>query len=148
MHRIRRFSFVLGVVLCTIPVYAHHLAIVVPPDNHTAGISSAELGKILKSETRKWPNGTDVLVVIPKNSAVTLHVLEHLFSLSEAGVKALITAHASSFIQADSDAAVLAIVESKPGALGIVDVHAIQGAQVHVLKIDGKLPMEMGYLPH
>jgi hypothetical protein len=148
MHRSRRLLFLIGIVLCTIPVYAHHLAVVVPQDNHAAGISSAELGRILKSETRKWPNGTDVLVVIPKNSAVTLQLLEHLFSMSEAGVKALISAHPASFIQADSDAAVLAIVETKPGALGLVDVHAIQGAQVHVLKIDGKLPMELGYLPH
>ena len=106
MHRTRRLFFLIGIVLCTIPVYAHHLAVVVPQDNHAAGISSVELGRILKSETRKWPNGNDVLVVIPKNSAVTLQVFEHLFSMSEAGVKALIAAHPASFIQADSDAAV------------------------------------------
>jgi hypothetical protein len=148
MYRSRRLFFLIGIVLCTIPVYAHHLAVVVPQDNHASGITSVELGKILKSETRKWPNGNDVVVVIPKNSAVTLHVLEHLFGMSEAGVKALISAHPASFVQADSDAAVLAIVESKPGALGLVDVHAIQGAQVRVLKVDGRLPMELGYLPH
>jgi hypothetical protein len=148
MHRFRRLSLLIGLVFCAIPIYAHHLAVVVPQDNHAAGITSVELGKILKSETRKWPNGNDVVVVIPKNSPATLQLLEHLFSMSEAGVKALIAAHPASFVQADSDAAVLAIVESKRGALGLVDVHAIQGAQVHVLKIDGRLPMELGYLPH
>lgn len=148
MYGSRRLSLLLGIVLCSIQVYAHHLAVVVPQDNHAAGISTADLGKILKSEMKKWPNGSDIVVVIPKNSPMTLQVLEHLFKTSEAGIKAMIAAHPNSIIQADSDAAVLAIVGRTPGALGIVDVHAIQGTQVRVLKVDGRLPMEVGYLPH
>jgi hypothetical protein len=47
----------------------------------------------------------------------------------------------------DSDADVLRIVESTPGALGLVEEHSIDD-QVNVLKVDGKLPLESGYLPH
>jgi hypothetical protein len=77
----------------------------------------------------------------------TLQVIERLCNLPAAGAKAYIAAHPGSIIQADTDADVLAIVRKRPGALGIVDVHDID-SQLHVLKVDGKLPLEQGYLPH
>lgn len=147
MYRFRRFLLVLGTALFALPLYAHHLAVVVPAENHADSITSAELARILKSDMKKWPNGTDVVVVIPKGSPATLQVIERLCSLPAGSGKAFITAHSASFIQADNDAEVLAIVRNRPGALGIVDVHAID-SQLHVLKVDGKLPLEQGYLPH
>jgi kynureninase len=148
MYRFRRWSFLLGIVLSALPLYAHHLAVVVPQDNHADGITSAELARILKSETKKWPDGNEVVIVVTKGSLSTLQVVERLCNLSESELKALIAAHPNLFIQANTDADALAIVRSRPGALGIVDVHAIEGTQLRVLKVDGKLPMEQGYLPH
>jgi kynureninase len=148
MYRYRNLLVLLAILCLSLPCFAHHLAVVAPKDKGADAITTAELVKILKSEMRRWPDGSNVVVVISKNSPLTLLVMERACNLSEAGVKALMAAHPSSFIQTDSDADLLALVESKPGALGIVDVHAIAGNQVRVLKVDGKLPMEKGYLPH
>jgi len=47
----------------------------------------------------------------------------------------------------DSDADVLRIVQSTPGAIGFVDVRPVDNT-INVVRVDGKLPMESGYLPH
>ena len=46
---------------------------------------------------------------------------------------------------ADSDEALLKIVETTPGAVGLVDVYSITN-RINVVKVDGKLPLEQGYL--
>jgi len=46
-----------------------------------------------------------------------------------------------------SDQDVLAIVESTPGAVGLVDVRSVND-RVTVIRVDGRVPMEDGYLPH
>jgi hypothetical protein len=38
-------------------------------------------------------------------------------------------------------------VASTPGAIGFVEEHSITD-RVVVVRVDGKLPMESGYLPH
>lgn len=135
-------------VLFALPSYAHHLAVVVPKDNAADSVTSAELGKILKTETKKWPNGKDVVVVITRNSPLTMQVVERLSHMSDSAAKSFVAAHKELFILADSDAALLKIVETTPGAVGIVDVHSIHDSAVRVLKVDGRLPLERDYLPH
>jgi hypothetical protein len=54
--------------------------------------------------------------------------------------------HKSLFVLVDSDAQVLETVAAKAGALGIVPVRAVDSS-IKVLKVDGKLPLEKGYLP-
>jgi hypothetical protein len=49
------------------------------------------------------------------------------------------------FVNSDQD--VLDLVESTPGAVGLVDVRAVNN-HIKVLHVDGKLPLEAGYLPH
>jgi len=46
---------------------------------------------------------------------------------------------------ADSDDAVIHFVSSTRGAVGVVDLYSLT-KDVNVLKIDGKLPVEQGYL--
>ena len=48
---------------------------------------------------------------------------------------------------ADTDADVIKIVQNTAGAIGLVDVRAVDGT-INVVRVDGKLPMESGYLPH
>jgi hypothetical protein len=43
-----------------------------------------------------------------------------------------------------SDEDLLRMVESTPGAVGILDVYSINSS-VKVLRVDGKLPFDMGY---
>jgi hypothetical protein len=61
--------------------------------------------------------------------------------------KKLIAAHKGSIVMADSDADVLKIVQSTAGAVGLVDVRSVDNL-INVVRVDGKLPMESGYLPH
>jgi hypothetical protein len=42
---------------------------------------------------------------------------------------------------------VLKAVQSEPGAIGFIEAHSIDNT-VNVVHVDGKLPMELGYLPH
>jgi len=44
----------------------------------------------------------------------------------------------------DSEADLLRTVEATPGAVGIVDVYSINSS-VKVLRVDGKLPFDLGY---
>lgn len=148
MYGHRKTLFLFAIISFSLPCFANHLAVVAPKDNPAQDITSADLAKVAKSEMLSWPDGNGIVVVINGNSAVTLQLLEHLLKLSEAEVKALIAAHPATWVKSDSDASLLAIVESRRGALGIVDVHSVNDSQVHVLKVDGKLPMELGYLPH
>jgi hypothetical protein len=56
-------------------------------------------------------------------------------------------AHKDSITLADSDADVLKAVQSVPGSIGMVDVRSVDGS-INVVRVDEKLPMESGYLPH
>jgi hypothetical protein len=98
-------------------------------------------------ENKKWDNGRDVLIVLHKNSAGEAITLKRLNGISGDELKALVASHKDFFAMVDSDADVLRIVESTPGAIGLVELHSIDD-QVNVLKVDGKLPLEAGYLPH
>jgi hypothetical protein len=82
-----------------------------------------------------------------KNSLGESETLERLNKLSDAEWKALIAAHKDSIQMVDSDADVLKVVQSTPGAVGLVNVSAIDGS-ITVIRVEKKLPMETGYLPH
>ena len=139
---------ILVFVLCTfVPSYAHHLAVVVAKDNGIDGITSTNLAKLFKAESRKWPDGKNVVVILRRDSLAQMQTLERLDKLSEADLKNLFAAHKDSILFADTDVDLLKMVQSVPGAIGLVDVHSIND-KVRVVKVDGKLPLEDGYLPH
>ena len=127
--------------------FAHHMAVVVNKDNNTGEVSSPRLGRIFRLETRKWADGKDVVIVLHTDSVGETLTLERLNKMSGNELKSFISSHKDSFTFVDSDADVLRFVEMTPGAVGLVEVHSIDD-QVNVLKVDGKLPMETGYLPH
>jgi ABC-type phosphate transport system substrate-binding protein len=129
------------------PCFAHHMAVVVNKDNKVGNVTAAHLGKIVRSEVKKWPDDKNVIVVLHKDSEGETETLERLIKISPAELKALIAAHKDSIVMADSDAEVLKIVRSTSGAVGFVEIHSIDNS-VNVVRVDGKLPMESGYLPH
>ena len=147
MKNHRAFLGLAFVLTSILPCFAHHMAVVVNKDSSVATITSLQLAKILLLDERKWPGGRDVLVVLHSDHASETLTLGHLCGMSSRDVKAFVASHKSSFTEVDSDREVLRIVEATPGALGLVDVRSIND-QVRVLKVDGKLPMEEGYLPH
>jgi ABC-type phosphate transport system substrate-binding protein len=129
------------------PCFAHHLAVVVDKDNNVGNVSNAHLAKIFLSEVKKWPDGKDIMIVLHKDAPGEMLTLQRLTKMSAQELRVRIAAHDSGITQVDSDADVLKFVGSMPGAVGLVDVREIND-RVNVIKVDGKLPLESGYLPH
>ena len=123
------------------------MAVVVNKENNVGTVSATHLSRIFRSEIKKWPDGKTVVLVLHKDSAGETETLERLNKMSDSEWKALIAAHKDSIVMADSDADVLKIVQSTPGAVGLVDVRSVDNT-INVVRVDGKLPMESGYLPH
>ena len=133
-------------LLCWKPAHAHHLAIVSQPANRVQSVTTPELRRIIKAELRKWPSGGSIVFVFNKNSTISLQIVARLCNLPQAEAVKFFNHH-KHVILLDSDAAVLSFVSGTPGAVGLMDVHGIN-SQVTVLKVDGRLPLEKGYLPH
>ena len=129
------------------PCFAHHMAVVVNKENNVGNVTSLHLSKIFRSEVKKWPDGKTVLVILHRDSDGEIETLEHLAKISPAEMKALIAVHKDSIMLADSDADVLRLVQANPGAIGLVELHSVDNT-INVVRVDGKLPMESGYLPH
>jgi ABC-type phosphate transport system substrate-binding protein len=129
------------------PCFAHHMALVVNRDNNVGNVTAVHLSRILRSEVKKWPDGKAVVLVLHRNSAGETETLQRLINMTGEGLKAMIAAHKDSIVLADSDAEVLKIVQTTPGAIGFVDVRSVDNT-ISVVRVDGKLPMESGYLPH
>lgn len=144
----RRIFYVSAcLALLLTPCFAHHMAVVVNRENAIQNVTSAHLAKIFKGEVKKWPDGKNVVLVMHQSSADEITTLKHLNKMSEGEVKAFLATHKDSIQQVDSDADVIRAVASTPGAIGLVEERSITD-RVGVVKVDGKLPMESGYLPH
>ena len=133
--------------VCLTPCFAHHTAVVVNKQNEVVNLTSVHLTKIIRGEIRKWPDGKNVILVLHKNSAGEREALERLNKMSADEWNSFVAAHRESILFVETDADVLKAVQAEPGALGLIEVHSIDNS-VNVVHIDGKLPMELGYLPH
>jgi ABC-type phosphate transport system substrate-binding protein len=123
------------------------MAVVVNKGNTVQNVTSAHLAKIFKGEVKKWPDGKNVVLVLHGFLPDELTTLERLNKMSEAEVKSLLASHKDSIRTVGSDAEVIEAVASTPGAIGFVEERSITD-RVLVVRVDGKLPMESGYLPH
>lgn len=146
--RVRFAICVLGFLsLCLTPCFAHHTAVVVNKDNAVENLTSAQLAKIVRGEVKKWPDGRSILLVLHNDSVGETETLERLNKMTAAEWKAFVEAHKESILFVATDADVLKVVQSQPGAIGMIDVHSVDNT-INVVHVDGKLPMEFGYLPH
>ena len=146
--RIRSAMYGLAFLLaCLTPCFAHHTAVVVNKDNPVENVTSAHLAKIIRGEIKKWPNGKNIVLVLHKDSAGESETLERLNKMSAAEWKSFVAAHRDSILLVDTDADVLKAVQAEPGAMGLIEVHSVDNS-INVVHVDGKLPMEFGYLPH
>ncbi len=123
------------------------MAVVVNKDNNVGNVTSVHLSKIFRAEVKKWADGKAVVLVLHKDSPGEVETLQRLIKMSDADWKALLAAHKDEIVMADSDADVLKIVQTTPGAIGFVDVRSVDNS-INIVRVDGKLPMESGYLPH
>jgi len=147
MKHSRSIFLAIFILLTAVQCFAHHLAVVVDKSNNVGNISSGHLTKILRSEVKKWPDGKNIVLVLHKNLSEENLTLQRLTNMSAAELKTLFAAHKDSILTVDSDSGVIKAVESMPGAIGLVEVHSVDEG-INVVKVDGKLPMEDGYLPH
>jgi ABC-type phosphate transport system substrate-binding protein len=129
------------------PCFAHHMAVVVNKENGVGNVTSTHLTKLLRAEVKKWPDGRNVVLVLHKDSEGETETLERLNKMSDAEWRGFLAAHKDSIQFVDSDAEVLKLVQAEPGAIGLIDVRSIDNS-INVVRVDGKLPMEFGYLPH
>ena len=134
-------------LLLATPCFAHHMAVVVSKTNTVDNMTSAQLGKIFRAEIRKWPDGKGVVLVIHRASPGEAITLEHLNKMTATQFQAWAAEHRDSVKFVDSDEDVLTVIETTPGAVGLVDVRSLTD-RVKLVRVDGKVPMEDGYLPH
>ena len=127
-------------------VQAKQFAIVADKANATSNLTASELVKIFNAHTRSWPDGKPITVVMRDPSSADMQlVLRKLFNMTPEQAHAFLQAHREAIMVADSDDAVLRFVSTSRGAIGVVDLYSLT-QDVNVLKIDGKLPVEQGYL--
>lgn len=145
----RTRTLLLGLILCAAQVcFARDLAIVANKSNGTSTVTAAELEKLLKLGVTNWPDGKKVKIFLTDPGSVeSKTILPRVYKITPAEIKAMADAHKADIQIVGSDDIVLTMVDNNPGAIGIVNVYSIN-SQVKVLKIDGKLPMEQGYLLH
>ena len=151
----RRVLAVLIVVLSSTGLAAaKDLALVSNKSNTVTALTMADLVKVCKGQTNRWPDGKPVTFITrgPSTPAMKL-ALEKIYGMSQAEVAELITAanhgrqNHPAIVVVDSDEDVVNKVASIPGAVGLVDVYSINSA-VAVVKVAGKLPLEPGYALH
>lgn len=127
--------------------FAHHMAVVVSKENGVTAMSSAQLGKMFRAETKKWADGKSIRLVLHRASTGETITLQRLNKMSARQWQNWMAEHKDSLKLVDSDEEVLNYVESTPGAVGLVEVHSLND-HVNIIRVDGRVPMEDGYLPH
>lgn len=134
--------------------YAKDLALIVNKGSGMNEITMADLVKVCKAQTNRWPDGKPATVIMRNpTSADARMVVEKIYASTPDAVTGLIatanherTNHPA-IIVVTSDDELVKRVASTPGAVGLVDVYAINSS-VEVMKIGGKLPLEPGYPLH
>ena len=133
---------------------ARDFAVVSNKANSVSAITLLDLVKVCKGQNSRWPDGKSVTFIMRNPSAPEMKIfLEKVYELPESQVKEIIASanhgrmgHPAVMI-VDSDEDLVNKVASIPGAIGVVDVYAINSS-VAVVKLAGKLPLEPGYLLH
>ena len=133
---------------------AKDLALIANKGNGQTEITMAELVKVCKAQTNKWPDGKPATFIMRSPaSADARMVVEKIYAATPDAVNTLITSanhertNHPAIVVVNSDDELVKRVASTPGAVGLVDVYAINSS-VEVVKIGGKLPLEAGYPLH
>jgi hypothetical protein len=125
-----------------------NMAVVVAADSKLPDLTLVEFTKLCKGAQKSWPDGRSFTLVLKDPTSPEMHVaVQKLLGVSPADAKTAIAKinEARPLIKiVESDEDVFRTVTTTPGAVGLVDVYAINSA-VKVLHIDGKLPFDVGY---
>jgi hypothetical protein len=143
------FAAILFGLACTPAVPAiKNMAVVASAGSKLADVPLAELAKYCKGSAKAWPDGKNFVIVLKNPDLPEMRVtLQKLFGggASEARLAiAKLNETRQVAVIVDSDDDLLRAVDTTPGAVGIVDVYSINSS-VKVLRVDGKLPFDVGY---
>ena len=131
------------------------LAVVVHKSCTLDRISAADLRNVLTGELRAWPDSRPIIVIQqPDENATQQRMLQALLRTTPAGynrqlLQVQFQGRPMPVIRVlNSDINAIAFVWNVPGAISIVnaDSAAAGASHVKIIKIDGKLPGEAGYL--
>jgi ABC-type phosphate transport system substrate-binding protein len=150
----RSLALVLVLGTLTAAAAAKDVALISNKGNSLPTLTMADVLKICKGQTARWPDGKPVTLIMRQPGSTDLRIVEEkIYGLTSEALRELIIsanhsrADRPAIIVTGSDEDVIREVESVPGAVGLVDVYSITGA-VKVVKIGGKLPLEAGYPLH
>jgi len=147
MGRFARY-LVCMVLLAPSVCLARDVAVITDKTNPISTVTNKDLVKLLRTDTAKWPDGKRVIVFLSDpDSADAKVLLEKTYAMTPAALKAFANAQKGGIVILSSDDEVVKAVAGQPGAIGVVNVYSINSA-VKVIKVDGKLPLEQGYLLH
>ena len=124
------------------------MAVVTSANSKLSDIAFADLVKLCKGTAKTWPDGKSFVLILKNPDAPEMHgVLQKLFGTGVDAKAAIAklneTRQAVRIVDSDED--LLRAVDATAGAIGIVDVYAINSS-VKVLRIDGKVPFDVGYV--
>jgi hypothetical protein len=141
---------VIGVAIA-LPLLAasvRNWAVITAAGSKLQDVPLADLSKLCKGTQKAWPDGKSFILVMKDPEAPEMRVaVQKLLGVEPAEAKVAIAklneSHVLVKIVANDDE-LLHTVEATPGSVGVVDVYAINSS-VKVLRIDGKLPFDIGY---
>ena len=127
---------------------ARDLALIVNKANSVRTLTSSDLGKLANASLPTWPGGSKVTFILRDPTTPAMKIaLEKIFGTTSDKIKSIMAASPGYFVVVNSDAEVIRLVESLPGAVGLIDIYSITSG-VNVVKVNGKLPLEPGYALH
>ena len=151
LRKLRAFGLAGLLMLSALPLLAapKNWALVTASGNKLQEVSMVELAKLCKGTQKTWPDGRNFTLVIHDPESPEMRgPIQRLFGVAPSEVKPLLaklneSRHVIRIVESDED--LLRTVGATPGAVGLVDVYTINSA-VKVLRIDGKLPFDAGYV--
>jgi hypothetical protein len=124
------------------------LAVVTSTSSSLQDVQLANLVKLCNGTQKTWPNGEAFTLVIedPEAPEMSVAVRKLLGASGENAKAAIAKLNGSREVVkiVGNDEVLLQTVVATPGAVGIVDLYAVNSA-VKVLKIDGRLPFDVDY---
>ena len=125
-----------------------NLAVVASASSKMQDVPLVELTKMCKGTQKAWADGKTFTLVMKDPGSADMHVaVQKLFGATSGEVKVAIAKlnEARAVVRVvENDEDLMRTVDATPGAVGILDVYAINST-VKVLRLDGKLPFDVGY---
>lgn len=151
---LRRVLIVLFLGLSGTLAQAKDIALIANKGSSVSALTLAELVKLCKAQTSRWPDGKSVTLIVRDPASPEMKmVVEKIYSMTPEATSGLIASanhgrtNHPAIVVVSSDEELVRKVAATPGAVGLVDVYAINSS-VDVMKIGGKVPFEPGYPLH